>query len=230
MSAAVDLYWLPLGAGGHSVRLNGRVFEAVAARLERRPVGALYHSALAVTMPEGEFVIEMAPIPDGQGVSRGVVAEGPVGSRWTRRLRLFRYENRCWRGGEIPDVAEAVDGPRRLTDDPELAARVVALVPAAPTPVWGRDELRTGEMWNSNSLISWLIARGGLDVDAVQPPVGGRAPGWRAGIVVARQQDMQGRERGSRRPSSTATVTVNAAASAAASPSNGRSSKARPPR
>ncbi len=27
----VDLYWLPLGAGGHSVRLNGRVYEAVAA-------------------------------------------------------------------------------------------------------------------------------------------------------------------------------------------------------
>ena len=34
--AGVDLYWLPLGAGGHSVRLNGRVFEAVAARLARR--------------------------------------------------------------------------------------------------------------------------------------------------------------------------------------------------
>jgi hypothetical protein len=31
-----DLYWLPLGAGGQSVRLNGRVFEAVAARLARR--------------------------------------------------------------------------------------------------------------------------------------------------------------------------------------------------
>jgi hypothetical protein len=29
----VELYWLPLGAGGHSVRLNGGVFEAVAARL-----------------------------------------------------------------------------------------------------------------------------------------------------------------------------------------------------
>ena len=25
--SSVDLYWLPLGAGGHSVRLNGRVFE-----------------------------------------------------------------------------------------------------------------------------------------------------------------------------------------------------------
>ena len=35
--SSVDLYWLPLGAGGNSVRLNGRVFEAVAARLGRRP-------------------------------------------------------------------------------------------------------------------------------------------------------------------------------------------------
>ena len=33
----VDLYWLPLGAGGHSVRLNGRLYEAVAAWLGRRP-------------------------------------------------------------------------------------------------------------------------------------------------------------------------------------------------
>jgi hypothetical protein len=230
MGAAVDLYWLPLGAGGHFVRLNGRVFEAVAARLERRPVAALYHSALAVTLPEGEFVIEMAPIPDGHGTLRGVVAEGPVGSRWTRRLRLFRYENRCWRGGEIPDVAEAVDSPRRLTDDPALAARILGLVPEAPTPVWGRDELGAGEMWNSNSLISWLLVRSGLDVESVQPPLGGRAPGWHAGIVVARQQETQGRGRGSLRASSTATVTAKATASAAASPSSGRSSKARPPR
>ena len=43
-------------------------------------------------------------------------------------------------------------------------------------------------MWNSNSLISWLIARSGLDVDSIQPPAGGRAPGWQAGIVVARRQ------------------------------------------
>ena len=31
----IDLYWLPLGAGGHSVRWNGRIFEWVAAGLER---------------------------------------------------------------------------------------------------------------------------------------------------------------------------------------------------
>jgi hypothetical protein len=34
--AAVDLYWLPLGAGGHCVRANGRAFEALAARLQHR--------------------------------------------------------------------------------------------------------------------------------------------------------------------------------------------------
>jgi hypothetical protein len=64
---------------------------------------------------------------------------------------------------------------------------VLELVPRVPTPVWGRDELQTGEMWNSNSLISWLIASVGLDVDAIAPPAGGRAPGWDAGIVVARR-------------------------------------------
>jgi hypothetical protein len=58
-------------------------------------------------------------------------------------------------------------------------------VPQLPTPVWGRDELGAGEMWNSNSLISWLIACSGLDVESIHVPAGGRAPGWRAGLVVA---------------------------------------------
>lgn len=185
----VDLYWLPLGAGGRSVRLNGRVFEAVVARLEKRPTKDLYHSALVVTVAEGEFVIEMAPIPDRAGGLRGVVAEGPVGSRWGRSLRIFRYEIRRWPDGVIPDVAEAVDSPRELSDEPSVAQRVLELVPRVPTPVWGRDELETGEMWNSNSLTSWLIARSGLDVEAIEPPPGGRAPGWRAGLVVALRQD-----------------------------------------
>jgi hypothetical protein len=186
-SASVDLYWLPVGAGGHSVRLNGRVFEAVVSRLERRPAHDLYHSALVVRVPEGEFVIEMAPIPDGDGALRGVVAEGPVGSRWARSLRLFRYEVRRWRAGVIPDVGEAVDSPQRLSGDLSVAQRILDLVPDVPTPVWGRDELQAGEMWNSNSLTSWLIARGDLAVEAVHPPAGGRAPGWQAGLVVARR-------------------------------------------
>jgi hypothetical protein len=90
MRPSVDLYWLPLGAGGHSVRLNGRVYEAVVARLEKRMTNDLYHSALEVRVSGGMFVIEMAPIRDGNGSLRGVVAEGPVGSRWARSLRIFR--------------------------------------------------------------------------------------------------------------------------------------------
>jgi hypothetical protein len=93
--------------------------------------------------------------------------------------------------GTIPDVAEAVESPRRVSDDVDCARRLLELVPQVPTPAWGRDELRTGEMWNSNSLISWLIARSRLDVEAIQPPTGGRAPGWQAGIVIAHRQQAQ---------------------------------------
>jgi len=184
-----DLYWLPLGAGGHSVRLNGRIFEAVAARLERRAPCDLYHSALEVRVPEGRFVIEQTPIPDNNGEERGVVAEGAVGSRWAGRFRIFRYEVRRWCGGIIPDLNEAVESPQRLTDDPDVAQRVLDLAPHVPTAVWGRDELSAGEMWNSNSIIAWLIARCGLDAESIHPPAGGRAPGWHAGLVVARRQE-----------------------------------------
>jgi hypothetical protein len=190
-NAGVDLYWLPLGAGGHSVRLNGRIFEAIAARLERRDRCDLYHSGLEVRVPEGRFVIEMTPIRPSDGTERGVVAEGAVGARTAGCFRLFRYEVRRWRDGTIPDVAEAVDSPRRLSDDPDCAQRVLELVPQVPTPVWGRDELGAGEMWNSNSLISWLIVCSGLDVDSIKLPAGGRAPGWQAGIVMARRQQGQ---------------------------------------
>jgi hypothetical protein len=186
--AGVDLYWLPLGAGGHSVRLNGRLFEAVAARLEQRPPCDLYHSALEVRVPEGRFVIEQAPVRDRNGGTRGVVAEGAVGSRRAERFRIFRYEVRCWPGGIIPDADEAVDSPQRLTNDPGVARRVLDLAPRIPTATWGRDELGTGEMWNSNSIIAWLLARSGVPTDAIQPPTGGRAPGWNAGLVVARRK------------------------------------------
>ncbi len=132
MKSGVDLYWLPLGAGGHFVRLNGRIFEAVVARLEKRPTEDLYHSALVVTVPDGVFVIEQAPVPDRNGALRGVVAEGAVGSRWARSLRIFRYEIRCWRDGVIPDIDEAVDSPQRLTRDRSLAQRCLELVPMRP--------------------------------------------------------------------------------------------------
>jgi hypothetical protein len=188
VAGSVDLYWLPLGAGGNFVRFNGHVYEAIKARLDRRPACDLYHSALQIVVPEGRYAVENTPVADGRGRDRGVVAEGPVGARWAGRLRIFRYELRRWRDGVIPDLGEAVDSPRRLSSELSDARRLLDLVPQTPMLVWGRDEAKSGEMWNSNSMISWMIARTGLDVDSIEPPAGGRAPGWNAGIVVARRE------------------------------------------
>jgi hypothetical protein len=183
--AAVELYWIPLGAGGHCVRFNGRLFEAFAAVLHHRPRCDLYHAALVVHLDGERYTIELTPSPDGDGASRGVVGTGAVGSRHLGWWRLFRYEVRCWRGGSIPDLDWAVGGPSRLTCDAAVARRVLELVAAAPTPVWGRDELHAGEMWNSNSIVAWLLARAGTPAKFARPPRGGRAPGWDAGFVVA---------------------------------------------
>jgi hypothetical protein len=187
-AVGTELYWLPLGAGGRSVRVNGRVYEGLLALAERRRPRDLYHSALVVNAPAGRFVIEVTPVARGDRRARGAVAEGAVGSRLARRLRIFRYEVRCWRNGVIPDVDEAVDSPLLLSADLAVAEQILHLAPRVPTLVWGRDESGTGDMWNSNSVISWLITRSGLPVETVQPPTGGRAPGWHAGVVMARRE------------------------------------------
>jgi hypothetical protein len=181
----VELFWLPLGAGGHSVRLNGRVFEAVAARLQHRSRCDLYHSALQVYADAQRWVIEQAPVSSGSPSDRGVVAQGAVGARWAGRFRLFRYEVRCWRDGVIPDVAEAVDSPQTLSTDAVVAQALLDAVRELPTPIWGRDTQHAGEMWNSNSIISWLLVRAGIDPHTAHLPPDGRAPGWHAGVVTA---------------------------------------------
>jgi hypothetical protein len=196
-SASVDMYWIPLGAGQHVVKMSGRLFEAISARVQQRRPSDLYHSALVVDAPEGRFVIEQTPVPDRHGERRGVVVEGPVGSKSLGRFRLFRYEVRRWRDGVIPDIAEAVSSPVPITDDPVRASRVLDLVPSIPPLVWGRDESQTGDMWNSNSVISWLLASAGLDLRGISPPSNGRAPGWGAGIELAARD--AARDRGVRR-------------------------------
>ncbi len=185
-AAAVDLYWIPLGAGGHCVRFNGRVFEAVAAARQHRSRCALYHAALIVELDGARYTIELAPSWNADTASRGVVCTGAVGSRRLGRWRLFRYELRCWRGGSIPDLQYAVGGPRRLSSDHVVVERLLGLVASVPTPVWGRDELACGDMWNSNSVIAWVIAGAGIPTDRIGPPAGGRAPGWNAGLAGAR--------------------------------------------
>ena len=185
--SSVDLYWLPLGAGsgGQCVRGSGRLYEALVASRLHRPRLSLFHSALIVRLDDHDYAIEMAPVWALGAPDRGVIAEGPVGSPSSGRSRMFRYEIRCWRDGTIPDAATAVDIPRRLSTDPVMARQVLDLVPSCPLLTWGRDESRTGEMWNSNSLTSWLLARSSHDTVSIRPPAGGRAPGWDAGLAVA---------------------------------------------
>jgi hypothetical protein len=127
----------------------------------------------------------MWPSPDGDTPSRGVVLEAPVGVRLLARWRTFRYEVRFWQDGVLPDAGEAVGGPQRVSDDPDQARRLLDLAESVPALIWGRDQLGTGEMWNSNSVISWLLAQVGLAMERIRPPEGGRAPGWDAGVAVA---------------------------------------------
>jgi hypothetical protein len=89
--ASIDLYWLPLGAvdASHCVRWNGRIYEALAARYERRDVRDLYHSALELHFGTDRFVIEMAPAWGKKQADRGVVSGGPVGLPVVRSLAVL---------------------------------------------------------------------------------------------------------------------------------------------
>jgi hypothetical protein len=180
------LYWIPLGAGANVVRISGAMYEGLYAFVHRELRRALYHSALVADTGDGRYVIEVTPVPDDEGrAERGVVGEGPVGSRLLARWRVFRYEIRRWRNGTIPDVDYAVESPVKVTEDSDVTKRVLEDVAHVPTPVWGRDENHTSDMWNSNSVVSWLLARARLLDEAGAPPFGGRAPGWDAGYRLA---------------------------------------------
>ena len=185
--AEILLYWIPLGAGGDGfVRFNGWAYEQIQARMDKRRPQHLYHTALELCLGGARWVIENAwPSPNSDITSRGVVVEGPVFHRRLAGFRSFRYEVRCWPEGVIADVAEAVHSPELLGRDPGQVRCLLDLVGSVPPLTWGRDPLNMGEMWNSNSVISWLLANGGLPVDGIRPPVNGRAPGWAAGIRVA---------------------------------------------
>ena len=123
-AAAVEIAWLPLGAGGHVVRRCGRMYEALSARREGRAARDLYHAALVVELDGVRTVVEQAPAWGSSAADRGVAVEGPVGLRWLGRWRAFRYELRRWPGGVIPDLDEAVESPVVVSSDPVVAARL----------------------------------------------------------------------------------------------------------
>ena len=124
-------------------------------------------------------MIEQAP-----AAARGVVAVAPVGRRLPATPRVFRYEVRCWRGGTIPDIAEAIESSRRWTTDPALARRVSTLGShGRPGP---RRAWRGGDV-NSDAIVAWLLGTAWLPAASIDPSAGGRVPGWNAGLVIARR-------------------------------------------
>jgi hypothetical protein len=192
MNARLELYWIPLGAGdgigARVVRTSGHIYEWLIALLHRRSPQPLFHAALVADAPAGRCVVEMTPVPRrGTAEGRGVVGGGPVGSRLLGRARIFRYEIRRWTDGVIPDIGYAIHSPVVISIDDDEVRRVLDLLPQVPSHVWGRDEAHAGEMWNSNSVVSWTLNRAGLAERAGTPPNEGRAPGWDAGIRIARR-------------------------------------------
>jgi hypothetical protein len=181
----VDLYWMPVGAGAISRTRQKSLdaWEAVNAFIARRPRAALYHSALKVAIEDTVYAIEVTPVFRDDAEPPAMT--GPVGLRGAGRFRIFRYQLRCSPGGRFPDEEYAVGGAARLTTECAPARRVLEAGAAVPPYVWGWRVRGTSEMWTSDSVISWMLVRAGLDASSVQPPPGGRAPGWIAGIEAA---------------------------------------------
>jgi hypothetical protein len=143
----------------------------------------LHHAALEASVDGVVTVLEMTPVWIRRGESR-VVFTGPVGARPMARIPLFRYVVWRWGGGTVRDASTVVHRVR-LTDDPATARRLIELIDHVPRATWGRDEQDLGEMWTSNSLVSWLLTRAGVEAGDLRPPQGGRAPGWDAGVRAA---------------------------------------------
>lgn len=186
-TCAVDLYWLPVGAEtSRFQQASLRLWEAIEAARARRRRQKLFHSALKLTVDGGGvYTIELTPAFLGSPVPP--VSTGPVGIRGADRFRLFRYQLRCLPADRLPDEEWAVDSPVRLSDECGRVQRLFDISPAVPRHVWGRRVAGTREMWTSDSVISWLLVMSGIDLSRVGPPRGGRAPGWYAGLDVARR-------------------------------------------
>ncbi len=72
--ASADLFWLPLGAGGHVVRWNGLLYERWTARCENRASVALFHCGLMLRLDDITYAVEMGPVwnvSDGGGRAPG---------------------------------------------------------------------------------------------------------------------------------------------------------------
>ncbi|MFT3714464.1 MAG: hypothetical protein QM774_00545 [Gordonia sp. (in: high G+C Gram-positive bacteria)] len=128
-AAYADLWWLPVGAGGHVAARTSRWWESWRARREHRRPRPLFHAALEVFDGVDRYAIEMAP---------------------------------AWGRGSHGDGVSK----RMAPSDRKVCVSCG----------------RYGDMWNSNSLIAWLLVTSGVDAASLAPPDGGSAPGGRCGL------------------------------------------------
>ena len=163
-------------------------WEALEAARARRPRGVLYHSALKLGLDgEGVSTLELTPAFVASPVP--ALMTGPVGARPAGRFKLFRYELRLVPGAALPDETWAVGEPIRLADERTTVERIVEFASMVPAYTWGRRVKGTAEMWTSDSVVSWLLAKAGLEPRDARAPADGRAPGWTAGVEVARRTE-----------------------------------------
>lgn len=180
------------------VRVDGDSASRVLSTLAKLAVpGAigktLYHAALEVQVPEGRecprYVIEMQNhlADPAEASAKGQVSAGNFGAAVLGPVVTSvagpQYGIRKWRNGEIEggnDPAVAHPGRRILSRDCQQARRILELVASVPTNDYSTD-------WTSNSVVSWLLEKAGLNPGGLSPPVGGLTPNSQSGINEARK-------------------------------------------
>lgn len=183
----VELLWLPVGVETNRFQQASlRLWEAFEAARARRRRCRLVHAGLRLCPGEsGPFTLELMPAWQG---GRGTpLATGSVGFRGADRFALFRYQLHCDDGGTFPDERWAIGEPLVVSRESGVPERILALAAKVPRYTWGRRVRGTSEMWTSDSVVSWLLTRAGIDLAQFGPPPGTRAPGWQAGLEIARR-------------------------------------------
>ena len=110
---------------------------------------------------------------------------GSVGSTFAGRLRLFRYQLCLKECARLPDEEWTIRRAAAPSTDATAVHRLLQAAATVPAHVWGRRYTGTSEMWTSNSAVSWMLTRTGLDAAAIALPAGTRAPGWHAGLEAS---------------------------------------------
>ena len=144
-TAAVDLHWIPLGAGDAPSASTGGSSRPSKRRASIGSEAALYHAVLVVELTGDRYAIELAPSPDADGAGRGALVRALSGAVTSAgcacfatrsaagMVGAFRISARrlAGRGGSLANVrvgcALKHEQARLHADPTVLAARIITL-------------------------------------------------------------------------------------------------------